>query len=72
MHQIPPLRGIRMLLHSTPQGEPPLTDNPLLSLPALLDLLDALEVVLQAAPGLIHLFAAELRGELAAYLEARR
>ena len=59
-----------MLLHSTPPGSGPLAESPYVSLPVLLDLLDALEVVLQAAPGLIPLFAAELRRELVAYLAA--
>ena len=54
----------------TPQGETPLAESPYVSLPALLDFLDALEVVLQASPGLISLFASELRRELVAHLDA--
>ena len=59
-----------MPLYFTPQGGPPLVESPYVSLPALLDLIDALEVVLQEASGLIPLFAAELRRELAAHLDA--
>ncbi len=60
-----------MLLNCTPQGEPPLTETPYVSLPALLDLLDALDVELDNSPGLIPLWSEELRRELAVYLEGR-
>ena len=56
--------------HFTALGKLPLSESPYVSLPALLDLLDALEVALQGAPGLIPLFAAELRRGLVANLEA--
>ena len=54
----------------TALGELPPTDPPNVSLPALLDLLDALDLELGDSPGLIRLWSEELRKELAVHLDA--
>lgn len=54
----------------TASGELPLTETPCVTLPVLLDLLDALGVELGDSPGLIPLWSEELRRELAAHLDA--